>query len=30
MHAFCFAVDDNIRSLKELTRERPADMFSHP
>ena len=30
MGKFCFTVDDNIRFLKELTQQRPADMFEHP
>ena len=30
MKPFSFTVDDNIRFLKELTQQRPADMFEHP
>ncbi len=30
MEVFCFTVDDNIRFLKELTRNRYNSIFDHP
>lgn len=30
MKTFCFTVDDNIRFLKELTRQGSKDLFAHP